>query len=405
MTSLEMLGTPKGLINESCSVGLDTSNFVQSHTPFQLAADLQDSGRKVFRPQFVRNNLFTGYLKRTLGFHDLRNSTVLVLGSDASKARHIAHGYGFKSVVTPGDILKACPEIFPFNPLHEFYDKQEILPLPKPIYDPRTPNVKLEDCLKIDAILVFNDPRDWALDIQLVTDLMVSHRGYLGTYSRKNRDLSLPRHERWQGDGQPALVFSNCDLLWSTGYHMPRYGQGAFRVAVMSAFRQVAYEAIVAAGESEPRKVPKFKHFELGKPCTVTYGFAENILHRYSLSLLKKQLSAEAGPGGTPAGKSGDRALRAAFRVENVYMVGDNPESDIRGANRRRNANQKLRTANPPSARPLWTSCLVKTGVWSEDQTPVAKLPEEARPDVVQPDVKSTVNWVLEKHGWSQRVA
>lgn len=175
----------------------------------------------------------------------------MVMGSDASKVRRIAHGYGFESVVTPGDILAANPEVFPFNPLREFYEKQEILQLPKPIYSPQGGR-KLEDCLKIDAVLVFNDPRDWAVDIQLIVDLMLSHRGYLGTYSPKNGHGE--ERKRWQTDGQPALIFSNCDLLWSTGYHLSRFGQGALRRAVSSVFTEVTAQA----GENPPAELVSY---------------------------------------------------------------------------------------------------------------------------------------------------
>lgn len=357
-------------------MSLDTSNLVQSHTPYRLIPNSQDLPG--------RDPLLSAWIKKTFGDRNLRTSTVLVLGSDASKARSIALEYGFESVVTPGDILKACPEIFPFNPLHEFYDKQNIMPLPKPIYDPNNPSVKLEDCLKIDAILVFNDPRDWAVDIQLITDLLVSHQGYLGTYSSKNRDRSLHHTKQWQNDGQPPLVFSNRDVLWSTGYHMPRYGQGAFLAAVDAAFREV----VVAAGP--PFFAHKIKQSWLGKPRDATYAFAEEVLDQYTVSL-------HAPP------------------ASNVYMVGDNPSSDILGANRRRmdheKANEKKNRGEATDgekapARPArsWTSCLVKTGVWSEDRAPAARLPWRQRPQIVQPDVKSTVNYVLEKHGWTERV-
>lgn len=67
--------------------------------------------------------------------------------------------------------------------------------------------------LKIDAIFVYNDPRDWAVDTQLILDLLLSKQGILGTYSEKNGDKSLPNNG-WQQDGQPPIFFSNPDLFW-----------------------------------------------------------------------------------------------------------------------------------------------------------------------------------------------
>ena len=80
------------------------------------------------------------------------------------------------------------------------------------------------------AILVFHDPLDWALDIQIVLDLLLSHEGILGTLSSKNGDKSLPNHGYLQ-DGQPTLYFSNPDLWWASEYHLDRLGQGGFREA------------------------------------------------------------------------------------------------------------------------------------------------------------------------------
>ena len=58
--------------------------FVQSHTPF---ADM----------------------------HEYKNKTVMVVGGDEDKCRVVAEKYGFKTVVTPSDILAAYPEVWPFS--------------------------------------------------------------------------------------------------------------------------------------------------------------------------------------------------------------------------------------------------------------------------------------------------
>lgn len=387
-------------LSSKLGVDLDTSNFVQSHTPYQWLAKFSADRWNVspsdprqhmpfdpepgeeFKKAVIRSGV-PWYLQHKVGVTNIRESTVLVIGSDASKARHIAQGYGFKSVVTPGDILKACPEIFPFNPLHEFYDKQEILPLPKPIYDPTAPENKLEDCLKIDLILVFNDPRDWAVDIQLINDLMFSHRGYLGTYSRENGARDSFSTKKLHEDGQPALVFSNRDFLWSTGYHLSRFGQGAFIEAVRANFRMMA--ARILQLRYDDRRVPDMKSFMFGKPMQSTYLYAQQLLLEHHNELWQQQQ-----PSPPP-------------RIETVYMVGDNPESDIRGANGM--AKLADESSSPENdALPGWAGCLVKTGVWSEDTLPLKNLRPNWRPEVVHDDVKATVNWALEKHGWPGRV-
>lgn len=307
---------------------MSTSNFVQSHTPFTELVD------------------------------DLRNKTILVTGQDADKCRKIAEAYGFKNVVTPGDILAAEPRIWPFKTLEDVHARGS-RPLPDIALDASRPRSAAESPLKVDAMFVFNDPRDWALDIQVITDLLLSQEGYLGTYSPKNNDASLPNCG-WQQDGQPPLYFSNGDLFWSTGYHLPRFGQGAFQAAVAGVWRRVTdgHELVRTA---------------FGKPERETYAFAERMLQRHRHDLLTK--AGGHGPG----------------RLERVYMIGDNPESDIAGANQFRSEHGTE-----------WESVLVKTGVWSKDRG--GELKGQFKPDVVVEDVKGAVRWALEREGWKGKL-
>lgn len=47
--------------------------------------------------------------------------------------------------------------------------------------DPASPSTSL----RIDAVFVYNDPRDWGLDAQIIKDVLLSERGILGTFSPK----------------------------------------------------------------------------------------------------------------------------------------------------------------------------------------------------------------------------
>lgn len=315
-------------------VPLTTDNFVQSHTPFQELVDGPDG---------------------------LRDKTILVTGADAEMCRAIAERYGFRSVVTPADILAAEPEIYPFDPLLKSVYASTARPLPRPLYRQRSGATSSppSSSLKIDAIFVFNDPRDWALDIQLIADLLLSQRGHLGTYSPLNGDASLPGCG-WQRDGQPPLYFSNADLFWSTGYQLPRFGQGAFQAAVAGVWRRVT------GGHELDRRV-------IGKPCAETYGFAERVLDAH-----RRELLGESGGGG-----SSEAALKA------VYMVGDNPESDIAGAN-----------SYASGIGADWKSVLVRTGVWNAEMHGEEALAGQFKPDVVVHDVREAVRWALEREGW-----
>ena len=323
-------------LSQKLNVPLTKENFVQSHTPFQGL---------VHGPQ------------------GLRDKNILVTGANAEKCRHIAEHYGFRNVITPGDILVAEPKVWPFDPLLESVYQSTARPLPAPIFHParaalaRSPST----ALKIDAIFVFNDPRDWALDIQLITDLMLSEQGYLGTFSAKNGDSSLPNNG-YQQDGQPSLYFSNADLFWATGFQMPRLGQGAFQAAVAGVWSSVT------SGQELRRNV-------IGKPYSETYLYAEKILHEHRHEMLMRQ---------------GD--VEKPSQLERVWMIGDNPASDVAGAN--------LHSRSGPNGT-TWEALLVRTGVFDPQRQSESSLRDQFAPRRVVNDVREAVAWALAQEGWS----
>ncbi|KAK9417381.1 hypothetical protein SUNI508_08741 [Seiridium unicorne] len=298
-------------LSDKLDVELSTENFVQSHTPFQ---------------ELVH------------GANGLGDKNILITGSDAAKSRTIAEAYGFKNVITPADILTAHPTIWPFEPLMEELYAATSRPLPT-------------SQPKIDAIFVFNDPRDWALDIQVITDLLLSERGVLGTYSSKNGKSDLP-NGGWQSDGQPPLFFSNPDLFWSAAYHHPRFGQGAFQAAIAGIWREITNGT-------------ELKRTVIGKPYRQTYRYAERVLNSHRAKVL---------------------GLSSIEPLGRVYMIGDNPESDIRGANE----------FDSPDGT-SWKSVLVRTGVWSPERGAPAHQPK-----MIVDDVAAAVDWALRQEGWRQ---
>ncbi|KAL2135589.1 hypothetical protein VTI74DRAFT_7865 [Chaetomium olivicolor] len=328
-------------LNNKLGVQLSTDNFVQSHTPFRELIEGPDS---------------------------LREKTVLVTGSDYEKCRAIFREYGFKNVITPADIYHADPTIFPFQAVAA--STMTAQSLPKPLFNPTSTTTPSPiSHLKIDAMFVLNDPRDWALDIQILSDLLLSHGGYLGTYSPLNNNPSLPNCG-WQADGQPPLYFSNADLFWSAGYHLPRFGQGAFQAALAGIWRRIT-------GGHELQRT------SIGKPYGETYRFAERVLARHRHEVLRVM----HGSGG---GEEGRRHEGTVGSLKRVYMVGDNPESDIAGAN-----------GHISEDGTEWVSVLVKTGVWSE-QRGVSQLEGEFKPRAVVEDVMGAVRWALKREGWRQ---
>jgi HAD superfamily hydrolase (TIGR01456 family) len=316
-------------LSSKLDVQLDTSNFMQSHTPF---AELVH------------------------GENSLRNKCIMVVGGEHGRARDVAERYGFKNVVCPGDIYAAHPELWPFSRvfLRDYY-AQFARPLPRPI-NPASP----QDSLKIDAVFVYNDPRDWGLDLQLILDVLLSREGVLGTYSSKNGDVSLPNSGYLQ-DGQPPLYFSNADLLWAADYHLSRLGQGGFQAALEGTWRAVT-------ANKANKSPPEMYKTVIGKPYRETYLFAEKQLLRHRESIFGKD---------------------SATTVKRVYMIGDNPESDIRGANEFRS----------PSGIE-WLSLLTRTGVYKdiEGRRPTYE------PTAIVDDVRTAVQWALRHSQWDQQL-
>lgn len=197
--------------------------------------------------------------------------TVLVIGGEGEKCRQVAEGYGFKDVVTPGDIIKDNADTTPFRKL----TKDEHA------------SSKSRDCAttKIEAIFVFADSRDWAGDIQIMLDLAMSKGGYIGTMSETF-------------DEGPPIYFSHNDIVWSAAHDNVRLGMGALRKMVEMLFKDVT-------------KGKELETIAFGKPQIGTFEFATRLLQQWR--------------------KDEHRINRPP---ETVYFVGDTPESDIQGTNR-----------------------------------------------------------------------
>lgn len=219
---------------------------------------------------------------------------VLVIGGEGDMARHCAYEYGFKDVIMPVDLVSHTPAIAPHHRTTKYDMENYALP-------PET----LDLTRPFDAILVFNDPRDVGTDTQVIMDLLTSQNGVYGT-------------KRQVHSGTPAvpIVFSNNDFYWANEFNLPRLGQGAFRMAVERLYHEVAGAPLIST--------------ILGKPFSVQYRFTHSLMvDPHTLPPLNQE------PKSSPFDK--------------IYMVGDNPASDIQGANDNG-----------------WDSLLLRTGVYRD---------------------------------------
>ncbi|KAK6198798.1 HAD-like domain-containing protein [Scheffersomyces amazonensis] len=269
---------------------------------------------------------------------------VLVVGGPGDSARTCALEYGFHDVVMPIDLVRANPSISPHHRYtEEDFQKFALEPVESHLDKP------------IEAILVFNDPRDMTTDIQVVSDLLNSNHGIVGT-KRKIENL---KHRE---EPSIPIIFSNNDYLWANDYNLPRFGQGAFRIIVEALYKH-----------TNQLKASEHLHsIVMGKPFKIQYDYAHHVL----IDWRTKLVADDTANTEQILPNLGETPTNSPF--EKIYMIGDNPESDIKGGN-----DNGLETA------------LVRTGVFrDEDFNSIV-----AKPTVgVFDDVYESVTAILEKH-------
>lgn len=196
-------------------------------------------------------------------------TTVLVVGGEGEKCREVAEGYGFRDVITPGDIIKDNAHTTPFRTLTDAESKSSRL--------------RNYGEVEIEAVFVFADSRDWAGDQQIILDLCMSRHGRLGTRSDTY-------------DEGPPVFFSHNDVIWATSHSFSRIGMGALRASLEAMFKAITGQEL--------------KTTAFGKPQLGTFQFATRLLQQWR----KDNYGIDSPP-------------------DTVYFVGDTPESDIRGTN------------------------------------------------------------------------
>ena len=174
----------------------------------------------------------------------------------------------------------------------------------------------------VKAAMIFHDPVDWTLEIQVLCDILAPIQ------SDDNQHC------------QPIPFYScNADILYTTEHPLPRFTQGAFVTALKHLYKIV---------NNQELKVTSF-----GKPFKVQYQYAERMLMQQSERL------------GLPPPLI-------------YYGVGDNPLSDIKGAN---------------EAGPMWKSVLVRTGIFNSLDNNDKINPA----DYVLDNLEQSINFILGK--------
>ena len=287
--------------------------------------------------------------------------TVLVVGGEGERCRHVAESYGFKDVVTPGDIIKANPPT-PTNPFRTLTAEEE--------RNSRTRD--FSNCI-IEAIFVFADSRDWAGDQQIILDVLLSQNGRLGTRrstfdqdgqeeaaaaaateegkekeNEKENDTGIRTGTGTGTHATPPLYFSHNDLVWSTSHTHSRLGMGALRAGLEAMYAHLTHGR-------------RLHSTVFGKPQHATFLFANGLLRQWR----RDTHGIDAPP-------------------QTVYFVGDTVESDVRGTN-------EFDGSGAAGEGNEWFSVLVRTGVYREG------MPRTSEPRAVVDDVLGAVRLGIER--------
>lgn len=146
---------------------------------------------------------------------------------------------------------------------------------------------------------------------------------------------------------QPPLFLAADDFEYPTKFPVPRFGMGAFRIILESLYTKLTKRPLA--------------YTSYGKPKPVVYHQASQTLHKIAKMVDSKECSSQ------------DAALKT------LYMIGDNPETDIAGA--------------IGAGRP-WFSVLVRSGNFrgagNHDKFPADKVVD---------DVYQAVDFILRREG------
>ncbi|KAH9605718.1 hypothetical protein KSS87_007725 [Heliosperma pusillum] len=233
--------------------------------------------------------------------------------------------YGFKHVISIDDYALCFDHIDPLAPHKKWIvdrNSQQGITFPSP---------QLRNYVsshRVQAVFIVSDSVDWSRDIQVLCDILTTG--------------GLPGGEPGT---QPHLYFAHDDLKYQGAFPTQRFGMGAFRISLQSVYNSI-----------HPHPL---QYSALGKPNPLAFKNAEMALRE----LCTHEFS--------------DQRLSGYNPFKTLYMIGDNPSVDIKGAHK----------AGHP-----WFSILTKTGVFRGE-----RQDHEFQADMVVDTVEEAVEFILDK--------
>ncbi|KAJ0050403.1 hypothetical protein NL108_018594, partial [Boleophthalmus pectinirostris] len=133
----------------------------------------------------------------------------------------------------------------------------------------------------VKGVLLFGEPTHWESHLQIMIDVILTNGSPGSAHLPPGSAPQLP------------IIVCNPDLLWKSPAPSPRFGHGVFVLCLESVFKRLT------GAELQIEAL-------LGKPSLLTYRYAEH--------LLTSQMTSSA-------------------RLRTIYAIGDNPLTDVYGAN------------------------------------------------------------------------
>ncbi|XP_022746351.1 uncharacterized protein YKR070W-like isoform X2 [Durio zibethinus] len=250
----------------------------------------------------------------------------LIIATGKGDPTLVMSEYGFKKVVSLEEYASYFESIDPVSQ----YKRWTTMPLS----DRKMPTLPRCDVSseRIKAVFVVSDPVDWGRDIQVLCDVLRSG----GLHREANRN-------------QPPLYFAADDLEYQAAFPSKRLGMGAFRIALESIFNRINPKGL--------------EYVSYGKPNPFVFKNAEAILNQLQSSLCLDHSENNGVPRSHP--------------FKTLYMIGDNPSVDVKGAQQ--------------AGRP-WFSILTRTGVFRTKDNH-AEFPA----DLVVDTVEEAVDYILKR--------
>lgn len=195
---------------------------------------------------------------------------------------------GFKSYITIPELSNIFPDL-------DFVDHNRRIQLNANSLSEELKRAQ-EEFKPIEAILLLGEPINWECHLQILIDVLM-----LNGDPRNNFKMTPKRHL--------PIIACNKDITFKGAAQLPRFGHGAFLECLEVLYKKITNNDLM------------YEVF-MGKPYMITYEFATIQIQKLSQ---KKH------------GK----------KIKKFFMIGDNPDVDVKGANKYR---QHLSKSIPSSS-------------------------------------------------------